>query len=341
MTVTIRDIAEKVGVSHATVSRVLNNSGYVKDETRDKVLNVIKELNYTPSAIARSLSRSKTNTIGVIVPDINNMFFGDIIKGITEIADANNLNIILCDTDEDNDKELKAINVLKEQRIQGLIITPTFYKDYGNSENLDTLKKLGIPIILIDGHVEYLDFSGVFIDHIRGAYDGTAALIAAGHRKIAIITGAMKSRPAKERLLGYEKALQANNILIDNKYIFYGDYSHETSYEITKNILKMDDRPTAIFVSSNIMMLGCIKAFYEEKIDIPKDMAIIGFDKVDVLNIIGMNISFINGPSIELGRIGMKMLLENLNGVTTKEIKRVTILPELLLKGSEKYIKKI
>ena len=340
MAVTINDIAVKVGVSHATVSRVLNNSGYVKDETRKKILKVIKDLNYTPSAIARSLSTSKTNTIGVIVPDINNLFFGEIIKGITEIADEHNLNIILCDTDEDKDKELKAINVLKEQRIQGLLITPTFYKNIGKCENLNTLKNLGIPIILIDGHVEYLDFSGVFIDHIKGAYDGTVALIEAGHRKIAIITGDMKSRPAKERLLGYEKALEDNNIPINKEYIFYGDYTYQTAYKITKIILKMDNRPTAIFVSSNTTILGCIKAFYEEKVNIPKDMAIIGFDRVDVLNIIGMDISFINGPSIELGRIGMKMLLENLNSKEPMEIKRETILPELLLKGSEKYIKK-
>ncbi|MCB2291491.1 LacI family transcriptional regulator [Clostridium sp. CS001] len=340
MAVTISDIAKEAMVSHATVSRVLNNSGYVKDETRKKVLEVIKDLNYTPSAIARSLSTSKTNTIGVIIPDINNLFFGEIIKGITEVADEHSLNIILCDTDENKDKELKAINVLKEQRIQGLIITPTFYKETGNSENLNTLKNLGIPIILIDGHVEYLDFSGVFIDHIKGAYDGTTALIEAGHRKVAIITGDMNSRPARERLQGYEKALQANNIAIESEYIFYGDYKYETAYEITKQILKMDNRPTAIFVSSNTMILGCIRAFYEEKLSIPEDMAIMGFDKIDVLNIIGMNISFINGPSNELGKIGMKMLLELLSSKKRNEVKRVTILPELVLRGSEKYIKK-
>ena len=341
MSVTIRDIALRARVSHATISRVLNNSGYVKDETRKRVQKIIKELNYTPSAIARSLSTSKTNTIGVIVPDINNLFFGEIIKGITQIADVHNLNIILCDTDEDKDKELKAINVLKEQRIQGLIITPTVDKDPINRENLNALNNLGIPIILIDGHVEYLNFSGVFIDHVKGAYDGTAALIKAGHTKIAIITGNMNSRPARERLLGYEKALEANDILIENEYIFYGDYKCETAYEITKQILKMDNKPTAIFVTSNTMILGCIKAFNEEKIDVPRDMSIIGFDKVDMLNIIGMNISFINGPSIELGRIGMKMLLENLINNQISEISREIISPEIILKGSEKYIKKV
>lgn len=338
MTVTINHIAKEAKVSHATVSRVLNNSGYVKDETREIVLKVIKELNYTPSAIARSLSTSKTNTIGVITPDINNLFFGDIIKGISEIADENNLNIILFDTDEDKSKELKAINVLKQQRIQGLIITPTFNRDSSSDENLIALKNLGIPIILIDGHVEYLDFSGIFIDHVKGAYDGTNALIEAGHEKIAIITGDMNSRPAKERLLGYKKALKDSNIVISNEYIFCGDYKYETAYKVTKEIFKMDNRPTAIFVSSNNMILGCIRAFYEEKLNIPQDMAIIGFDKIEILNILGMDISFINGPSIELGKIGAKMLLENLNNKNSGEIKRVTILPELMLKGSEKYI---
>lgn len=338
MSVTINDIAKEAKVSHATISRVLNNSGYVKDETRKRVQKIMKELNYTPSAIARSLSRSKTNTIGVIIPDINNPFFGEIIKGITQIADEHNLNIILCDSDDDKDKELKAINVLKQQRIQGLLITTTIYKDLSNRENLNALKNLGIPIILIDGHVECLDFSGVFIDHIKGAYDATATLIEAGHTKIAIITGDMNSRPAKERLLGYDKALEANNIPVQNEYIFYGDYKYETAYEITKQILKMNNRPTAIFVTSNTMILGCIKAFYEEKIDVPRDMAIIGFDKLDMLNIIGMNISFINGPSMELGRTGMKMLLENLNNKQESEVKRITIIPEIVLRGSERYI---
>jgi len=132
--------------------------------------------------------------------------------------------LILCDTDEDKDKELKAINVLKEQRIQGLIITPTFYKDTGNSENLNTLKNLGIPIILIDGHVEYLDFSGVFIDHIKGAYDGTAALIEAGHRKIAIITGDMNSLAA---------LTESDNSLI------YGFFSSKESLKEDTNLLNI------------------------------------------------------------------------------------------------------
>ncbi|RKD21522.1 transcriptional regulator, LacI family [Caminicella sporogenes DSM 14501] len=341
MAVTIKDIAKAAGVSRATVSRVLNDSGYVREETRQKVLKAIKELNYTPSAIARSLSTSRTNTIGVIVPEINNPFFGEIIKGISQVADEHNLNIILCNTDDNKEKELKALKLLKQQRIEGIIITPTYPEDEFNREYLSSLENLGIPIVLLDGHVEYFNFSGVFIDHIKGAYDAATALIEAGHRKIAIITGYMNSRPARERLIGYKKALEINNIPVEEKYIFYGDYTHETAYNITKEILNMKDRPTAIFVMSNMMILGCMKAFYEENIRVPEDMAIIGFDKIDVLNIIGMNISFVNGPTIEMGKMGMKILIESLNnGKDVKELKRIILMPKLVLKGSEKLVKK-
>lgn len=341
MSVTINDIAKAAGVSPATVSRVLNSSGYVKEETRQKILKVIKELNYTPSAIARSLSTSKTNTIGVIVPDVNNPFFGEVIKGISEVADMHDLNIILCDTDESLDKELKAIKLLKEQRIQGILITPTSAEDDFNSEYLSTLENLGIPIVLVDGHVKYSTFSGVFVDNIKGAFEGTEALIKAGHRKIGIITGRMNSKPAKDRFVGYKKALAMNNIPLDERYIFNGEYRLDSAYNATKQMLMMEDRPTAVFICSNMMTLGCIKALFEENLKIPEDMAMVAFDNIEVLNIVGINVSFINGPTIEMGKIGMKMLIDVLNNKEKKEINRVTLMPELVLKGSEKYINKM
>ncbi len=339
MAVTINDIAKESGVSRATVSRVLNDSGYVKEETREKVLKAIKELNYTPSAIARSLSTNKTNTIGVIVPEINNPFFGEIIKGISQVADEHNLNIILCNTDDSVEKELRALKLLNEQRIEGIIITPTYSETKFNREYLSIFENLGIPIILIDGHVKYSSFNGVFIDHIKGGYDATRALIKAGHEKIAIINGNKEYRISQERMIGYKKALAMNEIPIKDNYIFYGDFNYKSAYKITKEILEMEDRPTAIFVTSNMMILGCMKAVFEKEIKVPEDIAIMGFDNIDALNIIGMNISYVNGPSIEMGRTGMKMLIENLNQDNNKEeIKRITLLPELVLKGSEKYI---
>jgi LacI family transcriptional regulator len=334
--VTISDIAREAGVSQATVSRVLNNSGYVKEETRKKVLKVIERLDYTPSAIARSLSTNRTNTIGVVVPDINNPFFGEVIKGISEVADKHELNIILCDTDESIQKESKALKALKEQRIQGVIITPSLAEGKANSEYLNALKNIGIPVVLVDGHVRYSNFSGVFADNIKGAFDGTEALIKNGHRKIAIITGHMNSRPSQDRLLGYKKALAANNIPVEDKYIFIGDYKQSGGYNITKKILKMKDRPTAIFVSSNMMTLGCVQALMEENVRIPEDMAVIGFDNVEILNIAGLNISYINGPNKEMGKRGMELLLSILNNEDNGETKTIILSTELILNGSEK-----
>ncbi|SUY46625.1 LacI family transcriptional regulator [Clostridium putrefaciens] len=337
MAITISDIAQKAGVSLATVSRVLNDSGYVKEETRIRVQKVIKDLNYTPSAIARSLSKNKTNTIGVIVPDIVNPFFGEVIKGITEVAEKSGLNIILCNTDESKEKELRALKILTEQRIQGIIIAPTSAEDEFNSEYLKTLENMGIPIVLVDGNVKYTTFNGVFVDNIKGAYEATEALIKEGHRKIGVITGRMNSKPAKDRYLGYQKALLMNNIPLEDRYTFYGDYKEETAYKITKNIMKMKDRPTALFVCSNMTTLGSLKAIYEEKINIPEDISLVAFDKVEILNILGFNISYVNGPSVEMGKLGMQMLVDILNNKNKNEIRRITLLPNLVLKGSEKY----
>lgn len=332
---TINDIAKKAGVSLTTVSRVLNNSKHVKVETKERVLSVIKELNYTPSAIARSLSKSKTNTIGVVIPEINNPFYGEVIQGISHIADKHNLNIILCNTEESIEKEVKALKLLKEQRIRGIIIAPTSVEDEFNSEYLKTVDQIGIPVVLVDGHVKYSNFSGVFVNNIKGAYEGVDALIKAGHKKIAIITGRMNSDAAQNRLIGYKKAMAMSNIEIDDKYICFGDYSQDLAYKLTKELLNMEERPTAIFVCSNKMTVGCVKALYEEGLKIPEDMAIIGFDRVDILNSLGMNISFIDGPTLELGTTAMEILIENLNNEQDGETKNITLTPKLVLKGSE------
>lgn len=336
MKVTISDIARESGVSQTTVSRVLNNSGYVKDETREKILKIIKEKKYIPSAIARGLSTKKTNTIGVVVPDINNPFFGEVIKGIGEIADKYNFNIILCNTNDNVKKEIKALEVLKEQRIEGIVITPSSVEDEFNSEYLKDIQNFGIPVVLAEGQVKFSDFSGVFTDNIKGAYEAISALTKNGHTKIAIITGRMNTKSAKDRLEGYKKALMENNLNIDEEYILYGDYKEQSGYNLTKEILTMKDRPTAIFVSSNLMTFGAVKAIYEKELSIPKDISIIGYDNLEILNIVGLNISYVSAPAREIGIKSMKLLIERLKN--SNKTKTIVLKPNVTLKGSEKYI---
>nr|WP_278244907.1 substrate-binding domain-containing protein [Fervidicella metallireducens] len=151
------------------------------------------------------------------------------------------------------------------------------------------------------------------------------------------MTGNMKSRPSVDRLSGYKKALEHHGITVKEDNIFFGDYTYESAYEATKKILTAHDRPTAIFVLSNIMMLGCIKALIEEKLKVPDDISVIGFDKIDALNILGMNISFVNGPTEELGETAIDMLMDLLRGKNNGIVKRVTLSPQIVLKGSERY----
>lgn len=340
MTVTISDIAKKANVSSATVSRVLNSSGYVKEDTKKRIQAVIKEMNYTPSAIARSLSKSETNTIGIIVPDITNSYFGEIIKGISEIAEKNNLNIILFNTDNYLEKEIRALNVLKEQRIKGIIMTPGFGEEKFNDDYIKTISNLNIPIVLVSADVKFTNLNGVFVDNIKGSFDATQLLIKEGHTKVGIITGLLSAEPSIDRLMGYKKALEANNIEINDKYILNGDFKLDRAYELTKRLIEEKDHPTALVVCSNMMTMGVIKALNEKNKNIPTDLSIIGFDKIDFLDMVGLNITYMEDCPIELGRSSMKMLCEIIYNSNDEDnnIKRLTIAPKIVIRGSEKKL---
>lgn len=342
MASTINDIAKKAGVSMATVSRVLNDSGYVGQETRLKVEKAIIDLNYIPNAAARSLSKRETNVIGVLIPELGNPFFSEILEGISEETDQKNLNVILCNSDNNLEKEKRELLMLREQRIKGLILTPTPVCD--NSQELyDFIKlveSLHIPVVLVDREVKYSDWDGVFLDNLKGAYEGVSALIKEGHRKIAILTGDQNLKIGRERLRGYKKALAMHDIPLNSKYIYYGDFTFESGYSGAQKILKMKEgeRPTAIFVSNNMMNLGCLKFLFSKNIRIPEDMGIVAFDAIQELDIFNFNISVIARDTKQMGRIAMGLLLDRIQNGSDSGTKRIIISPELILKGSEKMI---
>ncbi len=340
MAVTIDDIAKKAGVSSATISRVLNNSSYVKDETKEKVLKVIEEMNYVPSAIARSLSRRETSTIGIIVPDITNPYFGEIIKGISKIAEEVGLNIILFNTNNDIKSELKALDEVKKHRLKGVIMTPGFGDTKFEDIFIDIIKSTSMPIILVSADLNYINLNGVFVDDIKGGFDATDLLIKKGHRKIGIITGIISSSSAINRLNGYKKALKENNLPIITKYIKEGKFNLDKAYEITKEFLEMEDPPTALIACSNMMTLGAIKALFEKNKKIPKDMALVGFNKIEFIDIVGINLTYVEDSPIELGRSAIKLLLEIFESEEKNKITRIKIPPKLILNGSEEKVSK-
>jgi len=336
MSITINDIAKRASVSPTTVSRVLNDSGYVKENTRKRILAAIMEMNYTPSAIARSLSKRETNTIGIIVPDITNTYFGEIIKGVSEIAEEKNLNIILFNSDNYLEKEIRALKLLKEQRIKGIIMTPGFGEEMFNENYIKTITNLNVPIILVSADIKFTELNGVFVDNIKGGFDATCLLIKEGHTKIGIMTGLLSSEPVVDRVEGYKRVLAQNNIPYREDYVYCGEFSLDKAYELTKKILRQKNPPTALVVCSNMMTLGVIKAVREENKEIPKDLAIVGFDKIDFLDIVGMGITYVEDCPRKLGREAMEMLCDILGNHDNKDVKRLIVVPQIVIKGSEK-----
>jgi LacI family transcriptional regulator len=340
MDFTIKDIAKRAEVSTATVSRALNDSGYVGTKTKEKVKGIARELNYVPNIVARNLSKSESNAVGVVVPEIANPFFGEVIMGITLVADKNNLSIILYNTGEEVQKELRCLNLLKEQRVKGLILTSSCADDNFNSEYLKALQDLRIPIILMDRDVKYSNFDAVFFDDIQGAYMGVDALLKEGHRRIAALCGPTTMRPGRDRLKGYKKAFFMNNIPIDDRYIFYGEHNLDSGYRTTKEFLGMDEPPTAIFATNNMVCLGCMKALSELGIKIPRDIALVGFDQIELFDILNLNISVVYKDTVRMGETAMGLLLDKLNNEEeTPQTKRIILPTEIKLKGSEKYTK--
>lgn len=310
---TIGDIAKEAGVSKATISRVLNHSDSVAPETRQKILAIIEKRHYSPSAMARGLSKRTTSTIGVIVPEVDNPFFGEVLRGVTEIIDKNNLSLICCNSDDNPIKDYKAIEMLKEHRVRGLIYTPA--TDYSSKAEKKKVEKLlhdmDVSVVLLDRKID-LHYDGVYFDDFQGTYDATKAFIQAGHTRIGIINGTLDRVLARGRQDGYLRALMEAGIEPNERHMFFGNFRMGRSYELSKELLSLEDRPTAVLTCNNRSSLGFIKALYERGESLSKDMVCIGLDKIEALDIIGADFNYIQRDALKMGKKAMELLISRM-----------------------------
>jgi len=331
--VTIRDIAEKANVSIATVSRVINNkSEGVGEETRKRILKLVKELGYQPNALARGLVTKKTKTVGLIIPDITNPFFADIARGVEDQANLFGYNVFLCNTDDDLDKENKYINALKEKYVDGIIFTSS---SIPNQNHIVELIKTGIPTILMDRQIDDKHVVGIFIDNLLGGYIATKHLLELGYSRIACITGPLFLKSAVERLQGYEKALNEYGMEVDNEIVAEGTYKMESGYETAKELLAKGVR--TFFVCNDIMALGVCKAVKESGYNIPEDVSVVGFDDIQISHVIEPPLTTVRQPSYDMGKEAIKMLVKLIEGKKIRK-KIVKFKPELVIRQSTKAI---
>lgn len=336
MKVTMRDVAKSANVSLSTVSRAITGSGYVSEETLELVMKACEELNYKVAPIGSSM-RMQSNIIGVLTADLKNEFNVHIIEGATNVADQNQMEILVFDAQEKQDKEKRAVELFQKLPLKALMVTPVMDTQQINYELIAALENLKIPVVLVDRDIPYSNFDAVLLDNVTGAFDGVTAFIKSGHTKIATIAGTASSLTGKDRIIGYKKAMYMNHLHIPEGYIRDGKFTVEGGYQAMCELLDAPEPPTAVFVANVVMMNGCFRALQERSLRVPEDIAIISFDDLNVNRFMN-NLSTIAQPMQEMGRTAMNILLERLRyPVRQKETRHVILPPKLILRGSEIY----
>ncbi len=313
----IHDVAKRANVSIATVSRVLNPGGHkVNPETAEKVREAVKELDYRPNALARALQMKKTMTIGVIIPDISNHYYAEIVRGIQSAADGAGYNIILQNTDRDQDQIVKSIYLLREKIVDGIIFSGGTINGY---EPLSALKELRDRVVVIGRHD--VDFPAIMVDNIAGATLAIEHLIDAGHSRIGLIGWSESSTTAKDRLSGYKNALAQNSCHFDESLVCQGSLTPKSGYIQAKILLSQDKKPTAIFAGNDQMAFGVIYAAVEMGLRVPEDLAVIGFDNIPLSSFFVPPLSTIEVPMSTLGSDSMETLIGLIAGEQVPRIK--------------------
>lgn len=327
MKYTIKDVAEKAGVSIATVSRVINGSPQVSDKIRSRVLQVIEEMDFKPSPVARSLVLKKTRTIGVIVPDISNAFTGEILTGIEEISQSFQYDILICSTRGNFEQEIRYLEMFESKQVEGII----FMSWKLQSEVVEKINSIQVPVVMINRNTSKLAVPSVSIDNFKAAYQMTSYLIGKGHKKIAFIRNSIDIDAfGLDQYRGYKQAMNDNNLEVDKNFVKYGDFSIENSYRIVQNFINERELPTAIFATSDVMAIGAVNALKDNGIDVPGDVSVAGFNDVRLASIYRPKLTVIHQPLYAIGTVAVKMIINRANYEQSLQ-NRIVLLPHRLI----------
>ena len=308
MKINIKDVARKAGVSTATVSRVLGDFHGVRDKTKKKVLKAVAELNYEINAVARHLRQKKTKTIGIIVENVLSKFCSAIAKSVEDTNNKFGYNTILCNADENPEKELNYLKILKSNRVDGIILTPTGK----NSKYVQHLINSGTKVVLLDRLIEGVDCDAILVDNANGAYKAVKHLIDQGYRKIGIVSGILDRTTGAERLKGYLQAIEEAGIAKEDSLIKIGNFKKESGRKLTKELLEQSNKPKAIFTTNIDMSMGALLAIKEKGLTIPNDIGIVCFDDSDWALILEPSITVIRQPVYQLGSTAAELLIKKI-----------------------------
>ena len=324
---TIKDVAARAGISYTTVSHVVNGTRPVSDQVRSKVEAAIAELGYVPSGVARSLRVRATGTLGLLLPNASNPYFAELARGIEDHAERNGYSVILCNSDDDIDKQLRYLRVLLERRIDGLIVA-TVASDAAFAEALANLR---VPLVLVDRSLDGVDADQLRVDHEQGAYLATRHLLELGHRRIVCIGGPASTQVAQLRAAGYQRALAEAGI--EAQAVVDCPFTSPAGHAAAQALLSAELRPTAIFAGNDMIALGVLRAAAERELQVPQQLSVVGFDDIEVSRYLHPALTTVGQCIGQLGEQVAARLLERIR-TPGLAVSQQLIEPILLLRES-------
>jgi len=326
---TIKDVAALAGISYTTVSHVLNKTRPVSDEVRLKVEAAIIALDYVPSAVARSLKAKATLTIGLLIPNGINPYFAELARGIEDYCERNGFCVILCNSDDNPEKQRSYLRVLLEKRVDGLIVSSVG----GDAGLAGGLAAVRTPMVIVDRDLEGIVADLVRIDHELGAYLATCHLLELGHRHIACICGPTQTSVAQMRLAGYRRAMLEAQVSVPDEWVVESDFTSPGGYQAAVQLLEQD-QPTAIFAGNDMIGIGVLRAAAERNIRVPRDLSVIGFDDIQMSRYVYPALTTVGQSILQLGEMAAEVLLRRIAAPTAMAVEKRIVVPSIVLRES-------
>lgn len=326
--VKIKDVADAAGVSTATVSRVLANKPHVRQEVKARVMKVVKKLNYRPNRVARSLRSQKSTIIGLIVSDIENPFFQQVGRAVEDAAHEQGYSVMLCNNDEDPDKEQRYLHLIRDENLAGIILSPTRQ----TADNFSATSELNIPMVVIDRRVSNADVDNIIIDNVQAAQTITTHLIEHGYRRIGAIFG-IGSTTGRERREGFVQALKAHDLQPSTDVVKYANPREDDGFNTTLKLLQLPEPPEAILTSNSLLAAGALRALRESKKTIPEEVAFASFDETTWAKLVVPALTVIKQPTYEIGRTATDLLIKRIQD-PTRSTREVTLKSKLIVRQS-------
>jgi len=327
---TIYDVARKAGVAPITVSRVINQTGYISADKRQRVEAAVAELGYVPNRLASSLRSRRTHTLALVLSDITNPFFTNLARGVEDTASDAGFTVIFCNTDESEAEEQKYLGVLLQKRVDGILLVPA----RSNPDSLRMLQHNGTPVVVLDRRIPHVQADVVRCDSEDGAYQLTRLLLGLGHRGIAMLTGPKNVSTSADRVAGYRRALNEAGLAKRQQMVFYGDFRQASGYQMAQQALAAQPRPTALVAANNFITIGALKALQEAGLRVPEDMALVGFDDLPPAMVAFPFFTVATQPSYEMGQAGTRLLLERLENPAARPFQEIILPTEVIVRQS-------